>query len=113
MLLKQLRTNEHKTQKEIADIIGITQFTYCNYETEKTQPDIKTLIALADHFQVSLDYLCERPHADNFGYIPEDRKKIINKILTLNNSQLQRINDIVDGIIIGNQTFFNWYLINI
>lgn len=104
MLLKELRTNEHKTQKEIADIIGITQFTYCNYETERTQPDIKTLIALADHFQVSLDYLCERPYTDNLGYISNERKKVINKMLSLNNAQFQRINDIVDGIIIGNQT---------
>ena len=58
MKLRELRVLNNLTQSELAEKMDITQFTYSNYETEKTQPDIETLCKLADYYQVSLDYLC-------------------------------------------------------
>lgn len=59
MRLKKIRILNELTQEQIANKIGITQFTYSNYEKEKTQPAIETLCKLADYYNVSLDYLCE------------------------------------------------------
>lgn len=59
MKLEELRKQKKTTQTEIAEIIGISQSNYSKYEIEKTMPDIKTLIKLADYYGVSLDYLCE------------------------------------------------------
>lgn len=59
MRLKELRTKHNLTQQQIADFLQITQFTYSNYEKEKTQPDIEILKNLADFYKVSLDYLLE------------------------------------------------------
>lgn len=39
---------------------GIDQKTLSNYENGKTQPDARALIALADFFHVSIDYLVGR-----------------------------------------------------
>lgn len=84
MELKKLRLEKQLTQKEIAEKVGITQFTYCNYETEKTQPDIELLKKLADYYNVSLDYLCGRSWNNQIGYVPENKKDVIQIILQLN-----------------------------
>ena len=59
MRLKEMRLKNGLTQQEISTKLKITQFTYSNYENEKTQPDIKILTELADYYNVSLDYLLE------------------------------------------------------
>lgn len=58
--LKELRLRDKKTQKELAAILGIDRTTYTKYETESSEPNLETLIALADYFNVSLDYLVGR-----------------------------------------------------
>ena len=58
--LKELRTEKKLTQQEISKMIGVNQNTYSYYETNKIQPDIATLIKLADIYKVSLDYIADR-----------------------------------------------------
>lgn len=58
--LKEVRTLQQKTQKQVADFLGIKPNAYQNYEYGKREPDITGLIALADYFDVSLDYLVGR-----------------------------------------------------
>lgn len=58
--LKQLRLQSHFMQKEIADSIGISVRAFQRYEHGDSQPNIETLIKLADFFQVSLDFLVGR-----------------------------------------------------
>ena len=58
--LKQLRTERRITQKEMGDYLKISTRAYQYYEEGKRYPDFEGLIALADYFQVSLDYLVGR-----------------------------------------------------
>lgn len=58
--LKQLREEEGKTQKDIADIIGVGRPTIAGYETKGKQPDYNKLAILADYFDVTIDYLLGR-----------------------------------------------------
>lgn len=58
--LKELRTANSLTQQQLADHLHKTRATYCRYETGTLKPDIDTLIALADFYKVSLDYLTGR-----------------------------------------------------
>lgn len=63
--LKELRTLKQITQKELANIIGINERSYQNYEINASTPNYKTLLFIADYFNVSLDYLVGRsdnPH---------------------------------------------------
>lgn len=66
MKLKELRGKT--TQTELAKILNIPVKNLSNYEVGRTEPDIQTLIKLANYFNVSLDYLCDRQW-DNKAYI--------------------------------------------
>ena len=61
--LKAVRKKSGKTQKEVAEGIGIGQGTYKNYETGAREPNGETLVAIANYFDVSTDYLLGRPDA--------------------------------------------------
>lgn len=57
---KKVRTERNLTQKQTAEGIGVTEQAYQRYEYGKVVPSATVLIALADFFDVSLDYLCGR-----------------------------------------------------
>lgn len=58
--LKQLRNKAGLTQTEMCSMFGVAQNTYSQWETDKREPDFKTLSRIADYFQVSVDYLLGR-----------------------------------------------------
>ena len=58
--LKRLRCKMNLTQKEVAEILGITRTVYANYEQGFREPDLLTLWKIADFFDVSVDYLLGR-----------------------------------------------------
>lgn len=58
--LMLLRKERQVTQKEIADTIGMSVLGYQRYEYGTREPAFKMLLALADYFDVSLDYLVGR-----------------------------------------------------
>lgn len=55
--LKKLRYAKNKQQKEVAIDLEISKGTYSLYESDLRMPGIKTLIKIADYYNVSLDYL--------------------------------------------------------
>lgn len=58
--IKQLKIQKHLLQKDIANEIGVSLRAYQYYETDQREPTMSVLIALADYFDVSLDYLVGR-----------------------------------------------------
>lgn len=58
--LKELRKNKKLTQKSLAEAIGMSETGVQNYELEIRIPNAKTIILLADFFDVSTDYLLGR-----------------------------------------------------
>ena len=58
--LKALRKSSKSTQKTIAVAVGISEVSYQRFEYGTVRPSLDTLIALADYFDVSLDYLVGR-----------------------------------------------------
>lgn len=58
--LKTMRADSGKRQKDIADAIGITSRAYQYYENGTKEPTLSKIIALADYFDVSIDYLVGR-----------------------------------------------------
>lgn len=59
-ILKELRKKNKETQKTTADAIGVDQQTLRRYESGDRKPDIEILVRIADHFNVSTDYLLGR-----------------------------------------------------
>lgn len=65
MRLKELRLKAGVTQKELATYLGVTGQTLLNWENGIYEPKIAELIKLADYFNVTVDYLIERPITNN------------------------------------------------
>lgn len=55
--LKKLRLERNISQQKLAEAIGLSQQTITKYENGKSQPDFQTLMALAEYFHTSTDYL--------------------------------------------------------
>ena len=60
MRLKELREKRNISQVKLAMDLGLNQNSISRYENGAREADYKTLILLADYFNVSIDYLLER-----------------------------------------------------
>ena len=55
--IKDLREDHDLLQKEVSNILGISQQYYSEYENGKRTVPIAHLITLAKYYNVSIDYL--------------------------------------------------------
>ena len=55
--LRKLRINRGISQQQLADVMGTSQQSVNKYENHNVEPDISSLIKLADYFETSVDYL--------------------------------------------------------
>lgn len=55
MKIGEIRKKQKLTQEEFAKPFHVTRQTVSNWENEKSYPDLQTLIAISDMFDVSLD----------------------------------------------------------
>ncbi len=60
MKLKELRKKHHISQLKLAMDLGMNQNSISRYENGEREADYQTLIAFADYFDVSIDYLLGR-----------------------------------------------------
>lgn len=58
--LKESRERKKLKQKEMAAHLGVAIRSYQNYEGGQREPDFETLVAIADHLDVTTDYLLGR-----------------------------------------------------
>lgn len=59
-VVKVLRKRKGVYQKQLAEILGLTQQTVAKWECNNAEPSIKTLCGLADFFDVTADQLLGR-----------------------------------------------------
>lgn len=71
--LKEARNAVGYTQQQVADAMGITNSTYCGYETGKRRPDVAKIKRLADILKTSGDFLLETGFIQlESGAVPAD-----------------------------------------
>ncbi len=58
--LRALRKERGETQAQTAAALGLVDRHYQRFEAGTNLPNFHNIIALADHFQVSIDYLVGR-----------------------------------------------------
>ena len=58
--IRNLRVDNGYTQKQIAELLGVSQNTYSQYEIGVLNYPVDALIKLADLYNVSIDYLLGR-----------------------------------------------------
>ena len=66
MRLLEIRKKKHISQLKMALDLNVSQNTISRYETGDREPDLKTLVRIADYFRVSLDYLLERTNENHW-----------------------------------------------
>ena len=58
--IRDLREDADMTQQQVADILGTSQTMYARYERGANELPLRHLIALADLYHVSADYILGR-----------------------------------------------------
>jgi len=58
--LQQLREREGKSRLVLSQLCGLPDTAIRRYERGEIKPNIDSLVAIADHFRVSVDYLIGR-----------------------------------------------------
>jgi len=59
-ILKELRKDKRLTQKDMGDMLGISQSAYCDYENGIRRMSFSMLCFLADTLDTSTDYILGR-----------------------------------------------------
>lgn len=67
--LKSIREDRDIRQREIAELLHISQNTYSQYETGAIALTAEVLITLADYYHCSVDYLLDR--TEDPGFCPK------------------------------------------
>ncbi len=77
-MLKYLRNRDHLSQSELADKLGVAKSTISMYEVGKREPDFETLEAIADLFNVDMNFLLGKSGSenDNYYYLNEETRQI-------------------------------------
>lgn len=83
-VFKSLRVENRYTQQELANRLGVSRSAIGMYEKGDREPDFETLEAIADFFNVDMDYLMGRSdtihtiaaHHDNEDWTSEELAEI-------------------------------------
>ena len=65
--LKDLRKENHYTQKDLSKWLGLTPNSICEWEKKRSEPSLEHIIKLSRLFNVSTDYLLGR--TDELGSV--------------------------------------------
>lgn len=101
--LKKLRKETGISQRILAEAIGVSQQSINKYENHDIEPDISTLIRLADYFNTSIDYLVGYTDIEHkiepvtFCEVNADENKLLMEYRKLNRKQQQVIQLILDS----------------
>ena len=58
--IQDLRTEADMSQKQLSEILHISQRSYSHYETGSRNIPVEMLIRLANYYDISVDYLVGR-----------------------------------------------------
>lgn len=58
--LQRLRERQHKSRRTVSELCGLPPDSIRRYERGEATPNAVALIAIADYFEVSIDFLVGR-----------------------------------------------------
>lgn len=96
--LKKLRTEKKISQQHLAGVLGISQQSVNKYENHNVEPDISILIAMAEYFNTTIDYLVGRddnPELSEF-VLSDHEKSLISHYRELTDSEKLCVDTLVE-----------------
>lgn len=84
--LRELRKEKHLTQRELAQYLGLTANSICEWENRRSEPSISSLLKMSVLFETSIGYLIGQE--DDFGNITVQSSSPIGERLTDNERTL-------------------------
>ena len=94
--LKELRKEHKLSMKELGKILGLSESTISLYEAGKREPDIKTLIKMADYFNVSVDVLLGRDETNKDEILDTEYREVIRDDHSLSMFNFEKMCDELD-----------------
>ena len=79
--LRDLRDDSDKKQQEICEILCMNRWVYGRYERGEREIPVSTLMALADYYEVNLDYLVGRTNESKMLPKAKDYQKLVETTL--------------------------------
>ena len=76
--LRYIRKAQSATQKQVALAIGTTEQNYQRYERGSQQPTLPVLLAIANYFDVPLDFLAGRPPYEHWEAVSAHKDAIVD-----------------------------------
>ena len=101
--LRLLREEARVSQKYLAEAIGVSQQSINKYENHNIEPDIETLIRIANFFETSVDYLVghttvRRKIEKVTAYeLNEEERRIIEQFRKLSSKQRSCVAAVIEG----------------
>lgn len=89
--LRYARERRGFKQNRVAKFLGVHNSTLAKYESGEREADIETLKKMAEHYEVSLDWIMGRERIINdqaknavleaYSRLPHDKKKLIDDMI--------------------------------
>ena len=109
--LRELREDYDLSQSQVAKALNIDRSTYTNYELNKTQPNLETIVRLARIFDVGIEALmpdldedesrsrCQKPPLRSIDKsLNKEERGIITRYRALDRDQRADLNEAMDNI---------------
>lgn len=105
MKIKELRLKNGYSQQEIAKLLNTSQSNYSKYERNEIEPDIQTIIKLADYFHTTTDNLLGHnvPYLLDISTLSQEQKELLEEIKKLSGSNCKRVLDFITGLQIAEE----------
>ena len=95
--LKKLRLLWGKTQQELADALNISRSAYALYEAGRRQLGYESLLALADFYGVSLDYLFGRTEvSESLSVFTSEERRLLEQYRALDSRGRETVQHLLD-----------------
>lgn len=101
--LKKLRQESGISQQKLADVILVSQQSVNKYENKNVEPDLETLVKIAEFFDVSLDYLAgrtgvrEMADKTRMSDLSGDEERLVKRYRKLKDNQKKCVVQLVES----------------
>lgn len=82
--IRELRISKNMSQKELSELIDVSKSAISKYESDSLEPNIRVQIALAEAFNITIDYLIGYSDENTLAKSDDNITKMIELYKDLN-----------------------------